>query len=276
MTPAPIISVILPVRNEEKYIKSTIDSILSQSFADFELLVINDGSSDTTKRILEEYMFKDKRVRIIDNLVSIGVANSLNKALEAARGKYIARIDAADTAERLRFQKQVEYMEASQETFILGSWAYIINDKKELIAEWKTPAEITDKILYKKNGAVHPTVLIRKDLFNKIGNYNPFYKRAEDYELWARAVKNKLKIKNLQEFLTAIMEREEGMSTKYLRAMARDTFKIKLKYLPYFLSLANLSYTLRSLIGSILPLWVFNLLARRYGEKLSCKIFIKR
>lgn len=276
MTPAPIISVILPVRNEEKFIRSTIDSVLSQSFADFELLVINDGSSDTTKKILGEYVFKDKRVKIIDNLVSIGVANSLNKALEQARGKYIARIDAADTAERLRFQKQVEYMEAFQDTFILGSWSYIINDTKEIIAEWKTPAEITDKILYEKNGVVHPTVLIRKDLFEKIGNYNPFYKRAEDYELWFRAVKNKLKIKNLQEFLTTIMERKEGVSNRYLRAMARDTFKIKLKYLFCFLNSASLLSTLRSLMGSILPLWAFNLLAHRYGKNLSCKIFIKR
>ncbi len=128
----PIISVILPVRNEEKYIRSTIDSILAQSFVDFELIVINDGSSDATKSILKEYISMDSRVKIIDNQNSIGVASSLNKAIDIAEGKYIARIDAGDTADYLRFQKQVEYMEASQETFILGSWAYIINNKKGL------------------------------------------------------------------------------------------------------------------------------------------------
>lgn len=272
----PIISVILSVRNEEKYVKDTINSILSQTFSNFEMIVINDGSIDATKSILDEYISMDSRVRIINNQISIGIANSLNKALDIAKGKYIARIDAGDTADYRRFQKQVEHLEASQDTFILGSWAHVTNNKKEIIAEWITPPEITGRILYEKNGVLHPAVLMRKELFNKIGRYNAVYKRAEDYELWARALKNKLKINNLQEFLTSFMERQEGVSTKYSRAMAKDTFKIKLKYLPYFFSITNVFYTLRSLIGSILPAWMFNFLARRYGEKLSCKIFVKK
>lgn len=271
----PVISVVLPVRNEEKYIKDTINSILTQVFSNFELIVINDGSSDATKSILEEYMSMDSRVKIIDNPIPMGVANSLNKAIDIAKGKYIARIDAGDTADSQRFQKQVEYMEKFKDTFILGSWSYIVNNKKEIIAEWKVPSEITDKILYKKNGVIHPTVIIKKDLFDKIGNYNSLYRRAEDYEFWARALKNKFKVENIQEFLASIMERQEGVSTKYLRAMAKDTFKVKLKYLVYFFSLTNVLYTFRSLIGSSLPFWMFNLLARRYGEKLSCKIFVK-
>jgi len=272
----PVISVILPVHDEEKYIRDTLDSVLAQSFVDFELIVINDGSSDATKSILDEYISMDRRVIIINNKISIGVADSLNKALDIAKGKYIARIDAGDAVDHLRFQKQAEYLEASPDTFILGSWAQIMNDKKKIIAEWIVPPEITGKILYERNGVVHPAVLIRKELFNKIGRYNAFYKRAEDYELWTRALKNKLEINNLQEFLTSIMERQEGVSTKYLRAMAKDTFRIKMKYLFYFFSLANVLYTLRSLIGSILPIWLFNFLARQYGEKLNCKIFVKK
>lgn len=272
----PVISVILSVRNEEKYINYTLYSILSQVFSDFELIIINDGSIDRTKIILDQYASVDNRIKVVDNTISLGIAASVNKGLNISKGKYIARIDAGDIADPYRLQKQINYMETHIDTFVLGSWAYFINIKKEAISEWKVPCEINDKILYKQNGVIQPTVLIRRELFEKIGGYNYSYVLCEDYELWARTLKNKLKINNIQEFLTSVMTRPEGMSTKYKRGMVKYTFKVKLKYLFYFRNFWNFIYTLRSLIALILPLGIFNYFAMRYGERLSGRTIVRK
>lgn len=272
----PIISVILSLRNEEKYVKETINSILIQTFSKFELIVINDGSTDNTRNILAEYVSQDSRVKIIDNEVSIGIAKSVNKALDFSQGTYIARIDAGDTSVPERFQKQFEFMEAHPDIFVLGSSAYITDSCKTIVGEWVVPCEVNDKILYQRNGVIQPTVLIRKDLFLKIGKYNPVFSRAEDYELWARTLKNKLKISNLQECLSFVSDRPEGISKRYVKAMMKDAFLIKIKYLPYFFNFCNLISTLRSLIGIFIPLFVFNYVAVRYSQTISSKKFFKQ
>lgn len=272
----PLISVILPARNEERYIKPTIESILSQTFSDFELIVVNDASTDKTEVIISGYVSYDNRVKMINNRNLLGVAASINKGIDIAKGKYIARIDAGDIADRCRLQKQVKYMEAFKDVFILGSWSYIINEKKEIIGEWKVPCEVDDRELYKRNGIVHPTVVIRRELFQKIGILNSFYHRAEDYEFWARALRYKFRINNLQEFLTSVMEREKGVSSKYFGRMMQDTFRVKIKYLRCFFNFWNVLSVLRSFAGCILPVSTTNYLVRRYANFLSCKVFLKK
>ena len=231
-----------------------------QSFENFELISVDDASVDNTGNILREYASRDKRIIILTNRPALGLAGSINKGIGRAKGKYIARIDAGDRAEPDRFQQQVEFMEKFNDISILGSCAYLINSNKEIIGEWKVARQVDVRLLYKKGGVIHPTVIIRKELFDKIGRYEPSYGRAEDYELWARALKNRLKISNHQEFLTSVMLREGGISAKYYKTMAKDTFRVKLKYLPYFFNFINLIYTLRSLIGYLLPAWLFWLL----------------
>ncbi|MEW6008114.1 MAG: glycosyltransferase [Candidatus Omnitrophota bacterium] len=271
----PLVSIILAVHNEENFITKTLDSILHQTFKDFELIVINDCSKDKTGEILKSYASSDPRIKVIKNETCMGLARSLNKGIEISEAKYIARIDAGDIAEKSRLEKQVKYMEEFSDVSVLGSWAYLIDIKGEVIGEWRVPEEVNARILYMKNGVVHPTVLIRKELFSNIGKYNFSFKHAEDYELWARALKNKAKLMNLQEFLTFVSQRAEGVTRKHFKGMRKDTFRIKLKYLPYFFSIQNLLSTLRSLLGYILPTSISYYLSNKYAKALADKMFKK-
>lgn len=268
----PIISVVLPVRNGEKYIEFTLDSILSQTFGDFELIVVNDASQDSTKRILEKYASLDNRIRVIENKVLMGMTNSMNRGITASRGRYIARMDAGDIALPDRFNRQVRYMEQNKDISVLGGWAYLINKERKIIGEWKVPAKIDSRSLYEVNGVIHPSVLMRKDVFDKIGKYDSFYKITQDFELWARALKNKYKISNLHEFLIYYME-EEGYSSKYFITTRRETFIVKLKYLFCFFNIRNLLSTLRSFTGCFLPSRFTKYLAHKYSETLTGKTF---
>ncbi|MBU1727499.1 MAG: glycosyltransferase [Candidatus Omnitrophica bacterium] len=271
----PLISVILPAHNEEKYLKATFDSLLTQTFSDFELIVVNDGSTDNTGKLLAEYAALDARVRIIHNEFSLGLIGALNKGISFAKGKYIARIDSGDTATPDRFQKQFEYMESHKDVYILGSWAYVIDPESRIVAEWVTPIAVDSKVLYQRNGIVHPAVLIKKELFDTLKGYDRRYSNAEDYELWARAIRGGFKIRNLQEFLTSIMERRIGMSIKDLRKRAWDRFRVKARYLAVFFCLTNLFSTLRSFIACSLPVPVFIYLERKYGKTLTGKTYLK-
>src|SRR3989344_5781814 len=120
------ISVLMPAYNARKYIGEAIESILNQTFKDFEFIIINDCSTDKTKKIIEEYANKDARIKLINNATNLGLTKSLNIGLKEARGEYVARLDADDVALPERLEKQYEFMEKNKETTLVGAWAEII------------------------------------------------------------------------------------------------------------------------------------------------------
>ncbi len=122
----PKISVVLPVYNSEKYIAEAVQSILDQTFTDFELLIINDASTDGTLQILES--FKDDRLKIINNPTNLKVVKSLNKGLELAQGEFIARMDADDIAYPQRFEKQIAYFKKYPQVDVCGTWVQAFGD----------------------------------------------------------------------------------------------------------------------------------------------------
>ena len=117
----PIVTVIMPVYNAEKYLEESIESILNQSFKDFELLVINDGSTDLSSRILDKYKLKDQRIRIINNEGNKGLPYTRDRGLKLAKGKYIALIDADDVSYKNRLEEQVNYLDFNKEIDIVSS-----------------------------------------------------------------------------------------------------------------------------------------------------------
>src|SRR5579862_3641768 len=119
LTAAPQISVLLPVYNGERFILRSVQSVLAQTFDDFELIVVDDGSHDATNKILSE--IKDDRIRIINNPRNIGIVGSLNKAMNEARGRYIARMDADDIALPTRFAKQKQFLDLNSEVVVVGT-----------------------------------------------------------------------------------------------------------------------------------------------------------
>jgi glycosyltransferase involved in cell wall biosynthesis len=193
----PIVSVIMPVFNAEKYIKQAIESILSQSFQDFELLIFDDCSTDNSLSIIQS--FEDSRIKLFNSPKNIGYLVHLNKGLKQSRGKYIARMDADDISLPQRFEKQIAFMETNKEFGLLGTWAQIYNED-QFIKPHTTDLSIRVGLV-KMNQFIHSSVFIRKDILEKHHlNYNEELYTAEDYDLWVR-ISDYCKIGNLNEVL---------------------------------------------------------------------------
>lgn len=194
----PKVTVLMPVYNCEKYLRESIESILNQTFKDFEFLIINDGSSDKSAEIVESY--KDNRINFVQNEKNIGLAASLNRGLDIAKGEYIARMDADDISLPERLEKQVRFMETNPQIGICGSWIKIFGDINYIGKYTKSHKNIISS-LFTTCPLAHPTVIFRKELFNQYNlRYNPDFIVAQDYELWARASKH-IVFENIQEVL---------------------------------------------------------------------------
>lgn len=194
----PVISVIFPVYNAAEYIYEAIESILNQSFENFELLIINDGSKDNSKQIIQS--FSDIRIKYIENEGNKGLIYTLNRGIIESKGKYIARMDADDIALPNRFEKQHLFMEKCPEFGACGTYATYIGNRK---GNWQYP--ITDKEIKCRlmwgSGIIHPTALIRKSILNDYNiKYSEDYIAAEDFKIWVD-ISNVSQLYNLPEVL---------------------------------------------------------------------------
>lgn len=180
----PKISVVMPAYNAEKYIGEAIESILNQTFKDFEFIIINDGSVDHTKEIIQKY--NDSRIVLLENDKNRGIVLSLNKGLDAATGEYIARMDADDIALMNRLERQAEYLDEHKDIGVLGTGICIFGEKiKEQKRVFTTNSEQLKAELIFNPCIAHPTVMIRKSVLQKYNlKYNTEFAGAEDYYLW--------------------------------------------------------------------------------------------
>lgn len=196
----PKISVVMPLYKGDDYLSEAIDSILNQTFSDFEFLIICDDPTDKTRDILDKYRHNDSRMEIYYQERQ-GLVNSLNKGIYLAKGEYIARMDADDISLPNRFEKQVEFMDKNPEIGISGTWAKPFS--KKFLRTWKRPCtheNIKAKLLF-ESAMVHPTVIIRKNIFSENNLcYRLDETYAEDYGLWVRAIKV-LRFGNIPEVL---------------------------------------------------------------------------
>jgi glycosyltransferase involved in cell wall biosynthesis len=185
---APRVSVILPVFNGGRFLAAAVESILKQSFSDFELIAIDDGSTDDSAVLLSSFARSDTRVRVITQ-ANMGIVKSLNRALELARGEYIARMDADDEALPSRFSLQVAFLDTHPEIAVLGSAITLIDAAGAVMREIDyplTPTEV-DRFLMKAGSAfAHPAVMARRDAIQTVGGYRELLQHAEDYDLWLR------------------------------------------------------------------------------------------
>lgn len=184
----PMISVVMSVYNEEQHVSQAMESILNQTFNDFEFIIVNDGSVDKTYEIIKRYAEKDKRIRIINHAKREGLANSLNDGIKIAQGKYIARMDADDISLPERFQRQVEFMERNPQTGAIGSCYQEVDESGNILPRKQNPRSWKDikKALFFYNPISHPTVMIRKEVLKKAGTYDETFPTSQDYELFSR------------------------------------------------------------------------------------------
>ncbi|MGL5764479.1 MAG: glycosyltransferase family 2 protein [Sarcina sp.] len=194
------VSVVMSVYNGEKFLKEAIDSILKQTFKDFEFLIINDGSTDKSLEILNSY--SDKRIRMLDNDGNKGLIYSLNRGLKEAKGEYIARMDADDIAMSDRFAKQVEFLDNNKDVNLVGSSIECIFEGlpfvKKLVKATTDYEFIKVKAIFEST-FYHPTVMFRKSIIDEYNLvYDERYKHAEDYGLWNNMML-KGKVSNIEE-----------------------------------------------------------------------------
>lgn len=208
----PLVSVVLPVFNGEVYLKAAVESILSQSYINFELIVIDDGSADNSFQILNGV--KDARTQLARHS-NRGLAATLNKGIELARGEYIVRQDQDDLSFPDRLAKQVAYMESHPECALVGTWAQIMQGDRLMERYHRHPAcpsELRYQLLF-NNPFVHSSVMLRKSALEAVGGYSTDQTRQppEDYELWSRLSRHS-EVANLPEVLVHYREVPGSMS----------------------------------------------------------------
>lgn len=186
----PLVSVIMSVYNDKKFLKKSINSILNQNYKNFEFIIIDDGSTNSIKKILNKYK-NNKKIIIINNKANIGLARSLNHGIKISKGKYIARMDADDYSFRSRLKDQVKFLEKNKNISILGSQALIEKAFSEKKEKTKLPSSnlAINFCLNFKNPLMHSSIMMRKSIFKKMRGYDKNYMRCQDYELWLRSRK---------------------------------------------------------------------------------------
>lgn len=184
----PTITVLMAVHNGAATVREAIDSILAQTFTDFEVLIVDDASTDATPEILRAAAAADPRVRIVRNAANLGLTRSLNRGLDLARGRYVARMDADDAALPERFARQVALLDAQPDVGVCGTWIETIGDPAGEV--WDFPADdaaIRCRMLF-ETVMPHATVMLRRAVFEAARlRYDPAFTTAQDYDLWVRA-----------------------------------------------------------------------------------------
>jgi glycosyltransferase involved in cell wall biosynthesis len=194
----PKVTVLMSVYNGEKYLKEAIDSIINQTFSDFEFLIIDDGSTDSSVDIIKSY--NDHPINLIKNGKNIGISKSLNKGLHFARGKYIAIKDADDITIPYQFEIQVDFMEKNLDVGVCSAWLKTFGENRRV---WKNPLkheEIITKMFF-SSPIWHPCVMIRKEVLDKSNvGYDESFHVSQDYKLWVD-LSNYAKFANIPKIL---------------------------------------------------------------------------
>lgn len=223
------LSVILSTYNEEKYILESVNSILNQTYPYFELIIVNDGSTDSTSEILKS--ITDSRVTVI-NKGNSGLADSLNVGIKVSKYDWIARMDGDDVAELDRFERQVSYLNDSVD--IVGGQYRVIDSEGKLKSSSVSHKPLTTlkckrDILFGMSPLVHPTVIIRKSLLDKYGGYDANFFAAQDFELWARLSPNATMI-NIPDAILKYRKHSNTITHNRYELQMKLTFLGYLKY----------------------------------------------
>jgi glycosyltransferase involved in cell wall biosynthesis len=216
---APIISILLPVYNAEQYLKEAIESLLGQTFRDFELLIINDGSTDNSESVIQS--FTDPRIVYLKNKTNKGIVYTLNRGVKLANGKYIARMDADDISLPNRILKQFEWLERFHQTDVVGCHVSFIDEDGKATGEWQddlespTYRDIVRKMVW-ESCIAHSSVMMRSSTIKEY-LYKENQRNTEDYDLWLRLLADGIKIQKVPEKLLLYRVHEASITGTILR-----------------------------------------------------------
>jgi glycosyltransferase involved in cell wall biosynthesis len=242
---APVVSILMPVYNAERYLDDAIQSIFAQTLNDFELIVIDDASTDGSLNILNSYA--DIRLLVVQHKSNTGIVDALNNGLKEARGEYVARIDADDIAHPERLQIQLDYLNKHPQVGMVGSWIRGFGDvRREYIHRYPiTDDHIKASLLFESPFA-HPAVMIRRAALEKLDQYySPDFPYVEDWELWTRLIRS-AEASNIPMPLLKYRIHAKSVSQQFTRVQGES----KLKLLKKIYSDAGLPFCEDFILGS--------------------------
>jgi glycosyltransferase involved in cell wall biosynthesis len=223
---APLVTVLMPVYNGEAYLSEAIESILQQSFTNFEFLILNDGSIDRSEEIIRSYT--DSRIRLINNATNMKLIATLNRGLDQAQGKYIVRMDADDISLPQRIERQVEWLEKNPEYGLVGSWFEDFNgtDTIRTIKYSSDDTHIRIRHLYQTHIA-HPTAVLRKSVIDEHNlRFDPDFVHGEDYAFWVQ-MSAYCKLSNYPKMLVRKRDHPQNVSNKYAQIQSDTCARVK-------------------------------------------------
>ncbi len=236
---APVITVLMSVYNGGQYLKGAIESVLNQTFVDFEFLIIDDASGDQSVKIIESY--KDARIRLIKNEKNLGQTSSLNKGLSLAKGRYIARIDADDLAFSFWLEKSLALLQKQPLTAVVGCKAVVIDGENKVQKTLRTPCCYEQMVLRSLTATPinHVGAVYKTDVISSVGGYQQEFKIAADFELWSNLIRRGIRLAAIDEVLVAVRVHE--MSLSILERGRADILEISRIMARNFESLVNFS-----------------------------------
>ncbi|EQB8583133.1 glycosyltransferase family 2 protein [Escherichia coli] len=224
----PLVSVLIPVYNAEKYIERSLNSIINQTYKNLEIIIINDGSTDRTLDIIRT--FTEKRITVVNNEKNLKLIKTLNLGLNLCNGKYIARMDSDDISDPERISKQVEYLEYNEKCVACGSQVrYFSEDGKTKRFQFIAPENSNDILsrMYISSPMCHPSVMFRRDvILNNNLEFNKNYPDAEDYHFWYLLSKYG-ELHNLQEQLLNYRLSKTQITQTYNKIQRDSSEKIR-------------------------------------------------
>ncbi len=232
----PKISIIIITYNREEFIKEAIDSVLFQSFKDWQLIIIDDGSDDKTKELVKEYLNIGLNIKYVRNEKRLGISRARNLALSMCESKYIAVLDSDDLwCDSEKLQKQIDFLEKNKEYALVGTNAIFINNRGVFIK--KSNVKLADynirKSILIRNQFFHSSVIFRNNIFKILRGYDESLKIGEDYDLFLR-IGNKHKFANIKDCCIKYRVHNNSICVSDRICASRDTQNIIKKYRTYY------------------------------------------
>ena len=212
----PLVSVLMTVFNAERYLAISIESICSQTFKNWEFIIVDDASTDTSLKIAQAYAAQDERIHVITNDINKCQTHCLNQGLTQARGKWIARQDADDLSLPQRLEKEIATVTQYPQLALVGSCGYMIDEHETLVGLLDVPlrGEVICWSASMMNPFLHTSVLFQADVVRFLGGYNACYRIAQDYDLWCRIISAGYEVHNLLERLVCYRHLPHSLSQR--------------------------------------------------------------
>ncbi len=267
----PAISVIMGVYNGEKFLEEAICSVLSQTYEDFEFIICDDCSTDSSAQILQKFAESDSRIKLLKNDKNLGLAATLNRCIDAAQGEFLARMDCDDRCLPDRFKVQIDFLRKHPDVCAVGSDLEFIDDNGDVYGQKNIVTEerfnLADTVRFCR--VFHPSVMMRKGAVQAVGGYssNDLTTRAEDYDLWCKLCENGGIIANIPQVLFQYREDQNNIVRRKYKYRTQEA---RLKW--YWIRRAKrpvpeLRFAIKPLIVGLLPLGLYKKLRKIKNSK---------